>query len=114
MSLDNNSTIKDFEKYIFSCARISAMAVSALKSSSVYDPTIVMNPEYLAYTIKKGEFSRSELKHIGLGNKQDAKDFCTYYQNENLIKELRENIIKPKENPLKQIGEAGWDCPCYI
>ena len=114
MSLDDNSTIKDFKEYIFSCARISAMAVSALKSSSVYDPTVVANLEYLAYTIEKGEFSKNELKCMGLGNRQDIKQFCKYYQNQNLINELRANIIKPKENLLKQIGEAGWDCPCYI
>lgn len=63
--------------------------------SSPYPLVNVSTPEYLAYAINNGDFSKDEKDLIYIGGKDDTDTIVKKHYNDNLIPELREKFLTP-------------------
>jgi hypothetical protein len=82
-------------------------------------PDHFLHPEFFAYALQKGIFSRSELKKIRFDHGETIESYCQKYGRENLLGELTEELfVKPE--PLSAIMSSGsdgdwdphWVCDC--
>jgi hypothetical protein len=59
----------------------------------------VSYPEFLAYAIKKNEFSEKEKKAIPFDHGQTVENFCNSYYNDNLLDYLKDDLLNPEPFP---------------
>jgi hypothetical protein len=63
-----------------------------VKSSSRYADH-VGRPEFLAYAIVKGEFTKKEIAKIPFDHRETAESYCQLYGRKNLIENLRKSLL---------------------
>lgn len=80
------------------------------KTKRVHSPDHLCHPEYLAYVIKKGKFSKKEIEKIPLEGNDTHKSFVNGYFDKNLLSKSRKNFLNPKP-PMKIFDSH---CACCV
>lgn len=71
----------------------------------------VLFPEYLAYALYKGIFSRQEIQQIPFDHGETAEEFSKGYNVEGILSNLRKKLLNPGP-PVEIEGYGGCDgCP---
>jgi len=103
--LDDSSIEGALEEAVFKQAREGYEIMVKRKGSPGFLADYV-GPEYLAYALEKGKFSKREIKQIPFDHGETARVFPQYYGRENLLFELRGRVLNPK--PLLKL-ESHFD-----
>lgn len=59
----------------------------------------VSYPEFLAYAIRKNEFSYEELKNIPFDHGETVESFCEIYDDGNSLDYLKDDLLNPEPFP---------------
>lgn len=83
-----------------------------------YYPDDISHPEFIAYCIKQGEFSKEEISRI-IFDGENSEEFCRLYGRKNLVSKLREKILNYKESINEETVpfiSVDWcyDGPCTV
>jgi predicted rRNA methylase YqxC with S4 and FtsJ domains len=82
---------KAVEESIFNQARKDYNFLISRNGSKVKTAEKLENPEYLSYALKKGYFSKEEIKKISFGNNLDF--FVDFYSVYGLVSVCREELL---------------------
>ncbi len=93
--IDDDSIEKALESAVISRAKKD---YDVVVSKKIY-PDHFGKPEYLAYAISHEIFSRRQLQKIPFDHGETPETFCQHYGRENLLENLREELLNPESLP---------------
>ncbi len=102
--IDDSLIEKVLEEAVFRQARVDYDKMIAKKRPNAIYADHAGMPEYLAYALDKGIFSKKEIEQIPFDHGYTAETFIKHYNREDLISNLRKNLLNPKPIPVLEYG----------
>jgi hypothetical protein len=96
------------EEAVFSCAKMYYSILMKTKNGPFPEnPECFPRPEFLVYAISKEIFSKKELRDFSscLQLGETLEGYCKLYCDENLLKNLKQELLYPKPRPKLTLAE---------